>query len=183
MNEPLQRFELGDVTLQSGALLRQAHLTFKTYGTLNAAGDNAVVVPTFYTGTSTRNEGYFGPGRAIDPARHFIISIDMFGDGLSTSPSNQAAPQDGPRCPSTTLRDNVACQHRLVTQHLGVKHLALVTGWSMGACQTYEWATQFPDMMDAILPFCGSACKRRRQNPSVKRPESLVAPEQKCIGR
>ncbi len=157
MNEPLKRFDLGDVALQSGSVLRDAHLTYKTYGTLNDAADNAVVVPTFYTGTSTRNEGYFGPGRAIDPARHFIISIDMFGDGLSTSPSNHAAPQDGPRCPSTTLADNVACQHRLVTQELGVKHLALVTGWSMGACQTFEWAAQFPDMMDAILPFCGSA--------------------------
>lgn len=156
MNEPLQRFDLGDVSLQSGEVLKGAHLTFKTYGTLNETGDNAVVVPTFYTGTSTRNEGYFGPGRAIDPARHFIVSIDMFGDGLSTSPGNQNAPQDGPRCPSTTLRDNVACQHRLLMQ-LGVRRIALVTGWSMGACQTFEWAAQYPDMMDAILPFCGSA--------------------------
>lgn len=157
MNEPLQRFDLGDVSLQSGDVLRDAHLTYKTYGSLNDAADNAIVVPTFYTGTSTRNEGYFGPGRAIDPARHFIVSLDMFGNGVASSPNNSAAPQDGPRCPSTTIRDNVACQHRLINQHLGVKHIRLVAGWSMGALQTYEWAAQFPDMVEAILPFCGSA--------------------------
>lgn len=157
MNEPMQRFDLGDVTLQSGSVLRSAHLTYKTYGSLNDAADNAVIVPTFYTGTSTRNEGYFGPGRAIDPARHFIVSLDMFGNGVASSPSNSAAPQDGPRCPSTTIRDNVACQHRLINRHLGVKRIRLVAGWSMGALQTYEWAAQFPDMVGAILPFCGSA--------------------------
>ena len=157
MNDEVELFPLGNVTLQSGAVLLDARLGYKTYGTLNEAGNNAVVVPTFYTGTSTRNEGYFGPGRAIDPARHFIVSIDMFGNGIASSPSNSAAPQDGPRCPSTTVRDNVACQHRLLTEHLGVKRIRLVAGWSMGALQTYEWATQFPDMVEAILPFCGSA--------------------------
>lgn len=157
MSDEAESFALGDVTLQSGAVLRDAKLGYKTYGTLNPAGDNTVVVPTFYTGTSTRNEGYFGPGRAIDPARHFIVSIDMFGNGIASSPSNSAAPQDGPGCPSTTVRDNVACQYRLLTERLGVKRIRLVTGWSMGALQTYEWAAQFPDMVETILPFCGAA--------------------------
>ena len=92
MNDTAEIFPLGDVTLQSGAVLRDARLGYKTYGTLNEAGDNVVVVPTFYTGTSTRNEGYFGPGRAIDPAHHFIVSIDMFGNGVASSPSNSAPP-------------------------------------------------------------------------------------------
>lgn len=155
MNNDLKRFPLGDVTLQSGAVLADAHLAYKTYGTLAADGGNVVVVPTFYTGTSTRNEGYYGPGRAIDPARHFIVSIDMFGNGLSTSPSN--AHQAGPDCPRTTLLDNVTCQHRLLTQGLGISRIKLVTGWSMAACQTFQWAAQYPDMVEAILPFCGSA--------------------------
>jgi homoserine O-acetyltransferase len=150
-------FELGDVALQSGATLKDGKLAYKSYGTLDASGANVVVLPTFYTGTHTRNEGYFGAGRAIDPARHFIVSINLIGNGLSSSPSNAAPPQDGPRFPHVTLFDNVAFQHRLLTQRLGVRRIALVAGWSVAAMQAFQWAAQFPDMVDAILPFCGAA--------------------------
>lgn len=150
-------YALGDVRLQSGETLRNARLAYATYGTLNAAGDNVVLLPTFYTGTHLRNEPLFGPGRAIDPARHFIVSINLFGNGLSSSPSNSAAPQDGPRFPHVTLFDNVACQHRLLTEHLGVRRLALILGWSMAGMQAFHWAAQYPDMVEAILPYCGSA--------------------------
>ena len=92
-----QTYELGDVQLQSGAVLKNAQLAYATYGTLNAAGDNAVLLPTFYTGTHFRNEPLFGLGRAIDPARHFVVSVNLFGNGYSSSPSNTPAPQDGPR--------------------------------------------------------------------------------------
>ena len=152
-----ETFALGDVELRSGQVLKDAKLAYKTWGSLNAAGDNAVLIPTYYTGTHASNEAYFGPGRAIDPDRHFVVSIDLFGNGLSSSPSNAAPPQDGPRFPGTAFHDNVACQHRLLTERLGVERLALVTGWSMGGCQAFQWGAQFPDFVDAILPFCGSA--------------------------
>lgn len=157
MSDDFNFFDLGDVTLQSGAVLPSARLAYKTYGTLNAAKDNVVVLPTFYTGTHVRNEGFFGAGRAIDPARHFIVSINLFGNGISSSPSNTPAPADGPRFPDVTLWDNVACQHRLLTEQFGVERIALVTGWSMAGCQSYQWAAQYPGMVDAILPFCASA--------------------------
>jgi homoserine O-acetyltransferase/O-succinyltransferase len=150
-------YELGDVPLQSGAVLRNAKLAYATYGTLNSAGDNAVVLPTFYTGTHIRNEPLFGAGRAIDPARHFVVSINLFGNGYSSSPSNTPPPQDGPRFPHVTLFDNVACQYRLLTEHLRVKRVALVLGWSMAAMQAYQWASQYPDMVEAILPYSGAA--------------------------
>lgn len=70
-------FQLGDVTLQSGEVLHDARLAYKTYGALSPAGDNVVVMPTYYTGTHLSNEGFFGAGRAIDPAHHFIICINM----------------------------------------------------------------------------------------------------------
>ena len=155
--DSFEMFELGDVELQSGDLLRGARLAFKTYGELSPRGDNVVVLPTFYSGTHRRNEGFFGRGRAVDPGRHFIVSINMFGNGLSSSPSNTPAQQDGPRFPLVTLWDNVACQHRLLTERLGLTRIALVTGWSMAGCQAYQWAAQYPDMVDAILPFCASA--------------------------
>ena len=69
---------------------------------LNAERNNVVVLPTFYTGSHMRNEGFFGPGRAIDPARHFVVSVNMFGNGISSSPSNTPAPLMAPTFP--TLR-------------------------------------------------------------------------------
>ena len=148
---------LGDVALQSGETLADAKLAYKTYGALNDAGDNVIVLPTFYTGNHRRNEGYIDAVAALDPDRYFIVSIDMFGNGLSSSPSNTAPPLDGPRFPKVTLYDNVACQHRLLTERLGVTRIALVAGWSMAGCQAYQWGAQYPDMVGAILPFCASA--------------------------
>jgi len=150
-------YELGDVRLQSGAVLRDAQLAYATYGTLNSSADNAVLLPTFYTGTHIRNEKLFGPGRAIDPARHFAISVNLFGNGYSSSPSNTSAPQEGPQFPHITVFDNVACQHRLLTEKLGVRRIALILGWSLAAIQAYQWAAQYPDMVEAILPYCGAA--------------------------
>lgn len=157
MSVDYEIYDLGTVTLQSGESLPNAKLAYKTYGELNAAKNNVVVSPTFYTGTHYRNEGFFGHGRAIDPDRHFIVSINMFGNGLSSSPSNTPAPFDGPRFPKITLFDNVACQYRLLTEQLGVERIALVAGWSMAGCQSYQWGAQYPDRVDAILPFCASA--------------------------
>lgn len=150
-------FDLGDVQLLGGERLVDAKLAYKTYGTLNADRDNVVVLPTFYTGTHARNEGFFGPGRAIDPEEHFIVSINMFGNGLSTSPSNAADACRGSRFPTVALWDNIACQRRLLSEGLGVERIALVAGWSMAGCQAYQWAAQYPDDVDAILPFCASA--------------------------
>ena len=113
-------YDLGNIKLLSGEVIKSARLAYKTYGTLNSNGDNVVLLPTFYTGTHKRNEGFFGSGRAIDPNKHFIVSINMFGNGLSSSPSNTPSPHDGPRFPLVTLWDNVACQHKLLTEHLGI---------------------------------------------------------------
>lgn len=157
MVQDFQIFELGDFPLLSGEVLRDAKLACQTYGTLSSARDNVIVLPTFYTGTNSRNEGFFGPGRAIDPARHFIISPNLFGNGRSSSPSNTPAPQDGPRFPLVQMWDNIAAQHRLVHDHLGIGKIALVAGWSMAGCQSYQWAAQYSDMVQAILPFCASA--------------------------
>ena len=150
-------FALGNVRLQSGAVLHNAQLAYATYGTLSPNADNAILLPTFYTGTHLRNEPLFGSGRAINPAHHFIVSVNLFGNGYSSSPSNSDGPHAGPGFPEITLFDNVACQHRLLTEGLGVRKLALVLGWSMAAMQAYQWAAQYPDMVDAILPYCGAA--------------------------
>lgn len=150
-------FPIGDIVLQSQATLRSAVLAYKTYGTLNAARDNAIVYPTWYSGQHYENEWLIGPGKALDPEKYFIIIPNMFGNGLSTSPSNALPPCGGGRFPGVTLWDNVRQQHRLVTEKFGIERLALVVGYSMGAQQTYQWAAQYPEMVARIAPFCGSA--------------------------
>ena len=150
-------FDLGDVRLQMGATLRDAKLAYKTYGTLDQAKSNAVVYPTWYSGQHYDNEWLIGEGMALDPARYFIIVPNMLGNGLSSSPSNTPPPYDRARFPRVTVYDNVTAQHRLVTERFGIQRLALVTGWSMGAGQTYQWAVSHPEMVPRILPFCGSA--------------------------
>ena len=149
-------FVLGDLPLTGGGVLRNAQLAYQTYGTLSAEGDNVIVMPTFFTGSHRRNEGFFGEGRALDPARHFIISINLFGGGISSSPSNSLA-QSAAAFPEISFQDNVRAQHRLLTEELGVRQVALVLGWSMAGCQAYHWAVQYPEMVKAILPFCASA--------------------------
>ncbi len=153
----MQTFTIGALQLQCGVTLPQARLVYKTYGKLNAARDNVVVLPTFYTGTHIRNEGFFGARRAIDPGRHFVVSMNLLGNGYSSSPSNTAPPHDGPRFPIVTLYDNVCFQNRLLEDVFDIEEIALVTGWSMAGCQSWQWAAQYPHKVRAILPFCGSA--------------------------
>ena len=150
-------FQLGDVELLSGEVLPGARLAYKTYGSLSGNRDRVVLMPTFYTGTHVRNEGYLEKVPALDRSRCFVVSVNLFGNGLSSSPSNTPAPCDGPRFPRVTLHDNVRCQHRLLTEGLGIKRVALVLGWSMAGCQAFQWGAQYPEMVGAILPFCASA--------------------------
>ena len=154
-------YDLGDVRLQGGATLRDCKLAYKTFGKLNADKSNAIVYPTWYSGQHYDNEWLVGKGMALDPDKYFIIIPNMFGNGLSTSPSNTPPPYNGPRFPDVTMYDNVRAQHRLVTEKFGIKKLKLVTGWSMGAGQTFEWGSLYPDMVEFLVPFCGSAkCSR-----------------------
>ena len=151
-------FELGDFTLQNGITLRNARLAFKTFGTLNADKSNVIVYPTWYSGWHSDNEWLVGDDKkALNPTEWFIIIPNMLGNGLSTSPSNTPSPYDHARFPDITFYDQVEAQYRLVTEHFGISRLALVTGWSMGAGQTYQWAVSHPEMVERAAPFCGSS--------------------------
>ncbi len=151
-------FEIPNVMLQKGGYLPNVRLAYKTLGTLNDARDNAVLVPSWYTGTHDSTEMFMvGEGRALDPSKYFIILTDLLANGVSTSPDNAPAPADMGRFPKVTVYDNVRLQQILVREKLGIERLRLVTGWSMGACQAYQWAAQFPDMVRACCPIAGSA--------------------------
>ena len=150
-------FALGSFPLQSGEVLPGARLSYETHGELNAEKSNAIVYPTWYTGTHEDNRGAIGIGKALDPTRYFIIVPDMFCNGLSSSPSNTAPPHDCRRFPSITPYDNVIAQHRLCTEHFGLEQLKLVVGFSMSAQQAFHWGALFPEMVKAIAPICGTS--------------------------
>ncbi|KAF4634415.1 hypothetical protein G7Y89_g3691 [Cudoniella acicularis] len=123
----IQTYKLGDWKLQSGQSIPDAPIA--------------------------DNEWLIGEEHVLNPKKYFIIVTALFGNGQSTSPSNS----DIKPFPRITFYDNVKAQHKLVTEHLGIKHAKAVLGWSMGAGQTYQWATMYPDFMDICVPFCGSA--------------------------
>jgi homoserine O-acetyltransferase len=150
-------FALGDHPLQSGEVLRDAQLAYATYGTLNRERTNVVVFPTAYAGTHADNEWLIAAGRALDPARWFVVCPNLFGGGLSSSPSTMRGAQAGPRFPSVTIYDNVSAQYRLVSDVFGARRVALAIGFSMGAQQAYHWACAHPGFVERIAPICGSA--------------------------
>ncbi|WP_026550078.1 alpha/beta fold hydrolase [Arthrobacter sp. Br18] len=149
-------FDLGRFELVSGSNLPSGHLAYETHGELNAEGSNCILLPSYYTGTSSSYEPWIGPDRLFDPAEWFIVAVNLFGNGVSTSPSRAHPDIAGAGFPDVDIADNVIAQHRLLS-HLGVKRIRLIAGWSIGALQAYEWAARYPDLVNAILPIAGAA--------------------------
>jgi homoserine O-acetyltransferase len=145
-------FELGDLVLQSGETMPNAQLAWKSYGTLSPARDNVIVYPTSYTATHNDQDWLITPGGILDPTRWFIITPDMFANGLSTSPSNSAGYPN-----LVTATDNIRAQHRLLTEFFGITRIACAYGFSMGAQQAYHWAALYPAMVERAVILCGSA--------------------------
>ncbi|MFJ8744695.1 alpha/beta fold hydrolase [Embleya sp. NPDC127516] len=148
--------ELANFALERGGLLTPARLAYQTHGSLLPDKSNAVLSPTWFAGDHTANEWLIGPGRPLDTDRYFVIVPNLFGNGVSSSPSNTPEPNAAADFPDVTVRDNVRAQYHLVHDHFGIERLQLVVGCSMGALQTYQWAVSHPDMVARALPFCGS---------------------------
>src|SRR3569832_673710 len=120
-------FEAGDVTLQSGAVFPSLKLVFKTYGTLSPAKDNVILYPTSFSAQHFDTEWLIGPDGVLDPSSYFIIIPNLFGNGLSSSPSISG----GAPFPELTYLDAVAVQHRLLTKHNNNTEPTQNKGWSM----------------------------------------------------
>lgn len=150
-------FEIDSIDLQFGGSLTNARLAYTTWGKLNSARDNVVLFPTFYTGTHTDNATMIDKGRALDTDKYFIIVPNMFGNGVSSSPSNTPVPYAAADFPGISVLDNVICQQRLLEEVFGIKSIKLVIGWSMGAMQAYQWGAAYPDQVQNMLCICGSA--------------------------
>jgi homoserine O-acetyltransferase len=152
-------FIVKDFRFKSGEVLPDLRLHYATLGHphRNAAGaiDNAVLLLHSTGGSTTElfadtfSDALYGAGSPLDLAKFYIVIPDAIGHGKSSKPS------DGLRAhfPHYDYEDMVGAQYRLVTQKLGINHLVLVLGLSMGGMQTWLWGERYPDMMDTLMPI------------------------------
>ena len=154
-------FVIHDFKTESGVVLPTARVVYGTYGQMNAAHDNVVLLPSHYMAKFRGYEWLIAdpkhPDHVLDPGKLFLVATEMFGNGSSSSPSNTPEPFHGPRFPVTTIRDNVEAVHRLLTEELHVTHLRAVIGFSMGAQQAFQWAVSYPEFADRIVATSGTA--------------------------
>jgi homoserine O-acetyltransferase len=170
-------FHLPSFTTIGGRTLRDVRLGYETFGKLNAAGDNAILVCHYFSGNShcagkyresDPVAGYWdtiiGPGKPIDTERFFVVSADTLSNlgakdpmVTTTGPASidpETGKPYGSSFPQLTIRDFVRTQKALLDE-LGVKRLHCVAGPSMGAMQTMEWGAQYPGMVQRLLPVIG----------------------------
>ncbi|MFB6248506.1 MAG: alpha/beta fold hydrolase [Salinibacter sp.] len=151
----LRRADLGRCTLENGNVIEDCTIGYRTAGTLNATRSNAVLVPTWFSGTSADLTGQLGPGGLVDTSRYFVVLVDALGNGVSASPSTSTAQPDS-AFPVFSVRDMVDTQRRLLTEPLNIDSLHAVMGLSMGGMQTFTWMTRYPGFMDKAVPLTGT---------------------------
>jgi homoserine O-acetyltransferase len=157
-----------DFRFHTGEVLPELRLHYTTVG---APSGEPVLILHGSTGAGTNmlNANFagelFGPGQPLDASRYFIILPDALGAGKSSKPSDGLRT----RFPKYTYDDIVQAQYRLVTEHLGVRHLRLVLGTSAGGMQTWLWGVTYPDFMDALVPLASQPVEVAGRNWITRR--------------
>jgi len=146
---PHQSYRIGDLTLESGEVIKDFAISYVTHGKLNEKKSNAILMVTAISGNHHRLDFLIGPGKALDTDKYFIICTDAIGNGLTTSPSNSAA-QPHMKFPKFLIRDMVTSQKKLMDQ-LGIAHVVAVIGPSMGGMQVLQWGVSYPEFMDSLV--------------------------------
>jgi len=147
--------DLGECNLENGEVILDCRIGYRTWGVLQEDRSNAILFPTWFTGTSEGIAQWVRSDRFVDPGEFFVVAVDALGNGVSSSPSNSER-QPGHEFPEFTIRDMVNAQYRLLTEELGIEHLWAVMGISMGGLQTFEWMLSFPNFLEKAVPIVGS---------------------------
>lgn len=169
----VQTFTFDALPLHLGGQLGPVTLAYETWGTLNTAGDNAVLITHALTGNTHAHDAerpddtkiawwnpLIGPGRFFDTSRYFVICSNVLGSCYgSTGPSSidpATGRPYGVSFPVITIRDMVHAQ-RLLIDHLGVRRLAMVAGGSIGGQQALEWAVTYPELAESVIVVAATA--------------------------
>ena len=149
--------EIGDFLLESGKVIKDCRLGYRTFGKINADKSNIVLFPTWFMGTTEEilSTGFVGAGKIVDTEKHFVIAFDNIGGGVSSSPSNSKAQPDK-TFPEFSLRDMVKAQYILLSEHLHIKGVHAVVGISMGGMQALQWIVMYPDFMKKAVSILGT---------------------------
>lgn len=157
-----------DFRFHTGEVLPELRLHYSTLG--EPSGEPVLVLHgTTGSGAGMLNPAFggelFGPGQPLDARKYFVILPDAIGAGKSGKPS------DGLRArfPRYNYNDMVDAQYRLVTEHLGIKHLRLVIGNSMGGMHTWIWAQRYPDLLDIAVPMAAMPTEMSGRNWMMRR--------------
>ncbi|MDG1707943.1 MAG: alpha/beta fold hydrolase [Emcibacteraceae bacterium] len=156
-SQAYETYSLGECALENGEAIENCQIAYQTMGTLNKDKSNIMIVPSWLGGTAEsfiKNE-YAGRGKMINSDDYYVILIDAFASGTSSSPSNSKTQSDD-KFPTFTIKDVVKAHHDLLTNHLKINHVSAFVGVSLGASQTYEWMSSFPDFMDKAVIITGT---------------------------
>ncbi len=173
LRNQVHTYTFDELPLQRGGLLGPITLAYETWGTLNAQGDNAILITHALTGSSHAYDPEYpddpkiawwnlliGPGRVFDTSRYFVICSNVLGGCYgSTGPSSidpRTGRPYGMRFPVITIRDMVHAQRKLI-EHLGVRELAMVAGGSIGGQQALEWAVTYPELVCKVVVIAATA--------------------------
>ncbi len=143
-SQELQMARLGDFKLESGEVIRDCVMGYRTFGQMNADKANVVLFPTAFGWRSSGLAGRIGAGKMIDSTKYFVIAVDSLGDGVSSSPSNSKL-QPRLKFPRFSIRDIVNAEHKMLMESLHITHLHAVVGFSMGGMQAFQWIASYPD--------------------------------------
>src|SRR5262245_57628153 len=150
-----QTVRIGDFKLESGEVIRDCTIGYRTFGTLNASKSNAVLFPTAFGLRSAGLATRIGADKLVDSGKYYVIAFDSLGDGISSSPSNSKS-QPGLSFPQFSIRDMVNVEQKVVSENLHIQHLHAVMGFSMGGMQAFQWSVSYPDLVDRIVSIVGS---------------------------
>lgn len=170
--------EIGDLKLESGEILDDCKIGFRTFGIANAEKSNVIIVPTWFGGTTSHLVDLIGPGKLIDDSKYYVIAIDALGNGVSTSPSNSEL-QSGKNFPVITIDDMVNSQYKLLTEYLEIEHIFAIIGGSMGSMQALQWIVSYPDFIDKAVPYVASPRRSTYDQLLMRFREKMIESYQK----
>ena len=149
---------LGDFKFENGDVVKDFKVSYVTYGKLNKAKSNAILLMQYFLGDHHMHDFLIGPGKAFDPEKYFIVATDMLGNsgltqGVTTGATNSGLKMD---FPFFSIRDSMNVEYRFLKEYLGIDHVLAVIGASIGAMKSYQFAVTYPSYITAAIPIAGS---------------------------